>query len=238
MSHGPYLALVLLLVAAVASVRQSAAWRIWPIAGALAIAAAPGLKNVVHMWSKLSATAVFAAILVLTVLWRPPLHPGDILHFSVGPLKFGLAASAVRFAALVAAKTVIAIVSLTAAYGALGDRGLLVALQSMRLPCFLVASLFLTLRYMHASFQAAAAARMAAAARGEPRRLAARAALAARIAGVLVLRGVERSERIGWAMVSRGFSGALPALPSQPATAVQWLFAVGIGCAAVLWVLA
>ncbi len=238
MHPGPYLALVLLLVAAAASVHPAAAWRLWVIGGALMVIAAPGLIEVRRMGARLAAAAVFVAMLVLSVLWRAPASPVDAVALRIGPVAVQLSRSALAFAGVVAAKAVVAVLGLSAATAVLGERGLLVGLQCLRVPGFVVSALFLTMRYIHVSAAAASAARMAAAARGEPRAVSGRAAVAARVIGALVLRGIERSERIGWAMVSRGFGGRLPALAGASAPAVQWVGALCTGVAALVWAIA
>ena len=237
MSPGPYLALTLLLIVAAASVTQASAWRLGAIAVVLVAITAPGLRRAGRILAKLAAAGVFIAILALSVLWQPPHSPTDTLSISLGSLQLCLSRAAVAFAGLIAAKAAVAVVALSGASALLGERGLVVGLQSLRLPPFVIATFFLTLRYIHVSAAAASAARLAAMARGEPRSLTARATVAGRIIGALVLRGIERAERIGWAMVSRGFSGALPSLVRSPAPAAQWLLALALGGAAVVWAL-
>jgi cobalt/nickel transport system permease protein len=53
-------------------------------------------------------------------------------------------------------------------------------------------------------------------------------------AGTLFIRSYERGERVYLAMVSRGYSGAMPVLQELGATRGQWLAALSVPAAAAL----
>lgn len=223
--YGPYVLLILLLVAAVASTPAGHWLRLAIAAAALWAATLPLARVRPRLGAQVAAAGFFLALLALGVLWRRPVSPADALPLHLGPASLTLSRAALALALFFLAKAAAALVGLVAASSAIGERGWLAGLQSLRLPGFVVASLMLMVRYLQVSATALETTRRAMALRGSPVGLSGRARFAGHAVGALVLRGIERGERVGWAMVCRGFTGRLPALAPAAAPAWQWLLA-------------
>jgi cobalt/nickel transport system permease protein len=113
-------------------------------------------------------------------------------------------------------------------------RGLLHGLERLRLPRSFLAILSFMVRYADVIAGEMRRMRIARLSRGyDPRTLLQARALAAS-AGALFLRSYERGERVHLAMVSRGWSGAMPVLDERRATATQWATALLLPAAAVV----
>lgn len=111
-------------------------------------------------------------------------------------------------------------------------RGLLHGLERLRLPRSFVAILSFMIRYADVIAAEMQRMKVARASRGyDPRNLLQVRALAAS-AGALFLRSYERGERVYLAMVSRGWSGAMPVLDDRRATSTQWATAMVLPVAA------
>ncbi len=233
--HGPYVLLVLLLVAAVASVPAGHWLRLAVAAVALWAATLPFARVRPRIGAQVAAGGAFLALLALGVLWRRPISPADALPLHLGSASVTLSRAALVLAAFFLAKAGTALVGVVAASTALGERGWLAGLQALRLPGFLVASLMLMIRYLQVSATALETTRRAMTLRGTPAGLRARARFAGHAVGALVVRGIEQGERVGWAMVCRGFTGRLPALAPSAAPRWQWLLASCCGVAALVF---
>ncbi len=234
-SYGPYVLLVLLLVAAVASVPAGHWLRLIIAAVALWAATLPFARVRPRLGAQVAAAGFFLALLALGVLCRRPTSPADVLSLSVSHASVTLSRAAILLAAFFLAKAAAALIGVIATSTAVGERGWLIGLQSLRLPGFLVASLMLMIRYLQVSATALETTRRAMALRGTPTGLRARARFAGHAVGALVVRGIEQGERVGWAMVCRGFTGRLPALAPSSAPAWQWLLASTAGAAALIF---
>jgi cobalt/nickel transport system permease protein len=230
-SSGPYVLLVLLLVAAAASVPAGHWLRLALLAAILWLATLPLARATPRLGSQVAAGGFFLALLALGVLWRRPVSPTDALLVPMGHTSVTLSRAALLLALFLVAKAGAALVGVVAASTALGERGWLAGLQSLRLPGFLVASLMLTVRYLQVSAVALETTRRAMALRGVPADLRSRARSAGHSVGALVVRGVEQGERVGWAMVCRGFTGRLPSLAPSRSPVWQWLLATSAGAA-------
>ncbi|HVM26107.1 MAG TPA: cobalt ECF transporter T component CbiQ [Mycobacteriales bacterium] len=113
-------------------------------------------------------------------------------------------------------------------------RGLLRGLERLRLPRSFVAILSFMVRYADVVAGEMQRMRIARASRGyDPKHLLQARALAAS-AGALFLRAYERGERVYLAMVSRGWSGAMPVLDERRATGREWATALALPAAAAL----
>jgi cobalt/nickel transport system permease protein len=237
-SYGPYVLLILLLVAAVASVRAGHWLRLAVAVAALWVAALPVARVRPRIGAQVAAAGFLLALLALGVLWRRPVSATDALGLHLGTATLTLSRAALGVALFFLAKAAAALVGLVAASTAMGERGWLAGLQSLRLPGLVVASLMLMVRYLQVSAAALETTRRAMALRGSPTGVSGRARFAGHAVGALVLRGIEQGERVGWAMVCRGFTGRLPALAPDGAPAWKWLLAGGAGAAALALALA
>ena len=105
-------------------------------------------------------------------------------------------------------------------------RDLILGLQRLRVPRALTTIAAMMLRYVDVVVDEARRMRTARLARGDnPRWLSQSRALAASI-GSLFVRSYERGERVHRAMISRGWTGALPVTDTQPAGPRLWLTAL------------
>jgi len=102
------------------------------------------------------------------------------------------------------------------------SRDLLAGLERLHVPRTMVAILSFAVRYSAVLVQETRRLQVALAVRGGGRpRLRHLRAVAGGV-GALFVRGYERGERVQRSMVVRGWTGALPALESSPASALQW----------------
>ena len=118
------------------------------------------------------------------------------------------------------------------------------AMRAVRIPRLLVAMFGLMWRYLFVLVDEAMRLMRARAARSGAHEvsgaktgggLAWRARVAGGMAGNLFLRGIERSDRIYVAMLSRGYNGEVRSLPLQALTSANWLtLFIGIALLAVL----
>ncbi|MFC8045467.1 cobalt ECF transporter T component CbiQ [Nocardia sp. NPDC057353] len=96
-------------------------------------------------------------------------------------------------------------------------------LTRLRAPGLVVTIVVLMLRYVDVIADEAARMRLARLARGDDPRSLAQVAATARGVGALFLRSYERGERVHLAMLSRGFTGAVPDFGTAPAATRDWL---------------
>lgn len=124
---------------------------------------------------------------------------------------------------IVAKGTLGVLVSLTLA-ATTSSTELLLGLRRLRAPQLLVTIATLMVRYLDVIVAEAGRMRVARISRGHDPRFLWQAAATARGVGSLFVRSYERGERVHLAMVSRGWSGAMPEIvpPSRP-TASTWL---------------
>lgn len=112
---------------------------------------------------------------------------------------------------------------------------LLLGLQRLRAPNVVVTICTLMLRYLDVIAGEARRMRMARISRGHDPRFLWQAGAVARGIGTLFIRGYERGERVHLAMLSRGWTGTMPALAERPASARQWAAGLTpVACAAAL----
>ena len=142
----------------------------------------------------------------------------------VGPLSFsepGLAG-----AALLLAKATIGVLAAIAFATTTDPRDLVRALQALRLPSTLVQILAFMVRYLGVVTDEMARMRVARESRGFQARTVSAWPAVATSAGALFLRSYERGERVHLAMLSRGYTGALPVTDPLRASARDWLVAL------------
>jgi cobalt/nickel transport system permease protein len=105
-------------------------------------------------------------------------------------------------------------------------RDLPAALTRLRVPAMFTTVIVLMLRYVDLLVAEAGRMRLARVSRGDDPRTLRQAAATARGAGALFLRSYERGERVHLAMLSRGYTGAVPVYGSPTPTARTWLLAL------------
>jgi cobalt/nickel transport system permease protein len=133
---------------------------------------------------------------------------------------------------IVAKGTLGVLVSLTlAATTALPE--LVAGLQRLRAPAVVTTVVTLMVRYLEVVAGEARRMRLARLARGHDPRLLHQLGATARGVGALFVRSYERGERVHLAMLSRGWTGALPTA-GRAATAAQWAAALGAAGAVAL----
>ncbi|MDN5933671.1 MAG: cobalt ECF transporter T component CbiQ [Pseudonocardia sp.] len=101
-------------------------------------------------------------------------------------------------------------------------RDLLLGLQRLRAPSLVVTIATLMLRYVDVIAGEARRMRMARISRGHDPRFLWQAGATARGVGALFIRSYERGERVHLAMLSRGWTGDMPALSDAVTTRRQW----------------
>lgn len=100
---------------------------------------------------------------------------------------------------------------------------LVAAASALRVPAPLVQTVAFLLRYLDVLGERAAAMRASAAARGYGPRSPRRFAAAGTMLGALLLRSLDRSERVHRSMLARGYTGTLPSLRPPRLRGVDWL---------------
>jgi cobalt/nickel transport system permease protein len=114
------------------------------------------------------------------------------------------------------------------------QRDLLVGLQRLKVPALVVQIVAFMVRYIDVIADQMARMRLARAARGFVPRGPRSWPVLARSAGALFIRSFERGERVHLAMLSRGYTGALPELSGQRGTLRAWASAAALPLAAVV----
>jgi cobalt/nickel transport system permease protein len=102
-------------------------------------------------------------------------------------------------------------------------RDLLVGLQRLRAPALVTTIATLMLRYLDVIGAEARRMRLARLSRGHDPRFLWQAGATARGIGALFLRSYERGERVHLAMLSRGWTGAMPVLTPDTTTRADWV---------------
>ncbi len=115
-------------------------------------------------------------------------------------------------------------------------RDLLLGLQRLRVPALVTTIATLMLRYADVITGEARRMRLSRISRGHDPRFLWQAAATARGVGALFVRSYERGERVHLAMLSRGWTGAMPPMADAPTTSRQW--AAGMSAVLVAAVLA
>lgn len=111
-------------------------------------------------------------------------------------------------------------------------RELLAGMQRLRLPALLVEITSFMIRYADVVTGEMRRMRIARESRGFEGRHLGHVRVVAQSAGALFVRSYERGERVHLAMLSRGYSGALPLIDDRPVTAAAWTTALALPVAA------
>jgi cobalt/nickel transport system permease protein len=111
-------------------------------------------------------------------------------------------------------------------------RELLLGLQRLRLPPLLVQIASFMVRYGDVITDEMRRMRVARLSRGFRARGVRQWGVLAKSAGALFIRSYERGERVHLAMVSRGYTGAMPVIDEAPASRSQWCGAAALPLAA------
>lgn len=196
---------------------------------ALAVTAPPG------GWSIIALVAGLAALLALAVRLPPQRLLHTLLHAAPFLLLAGLTfphSGPASPALSVLARAVTALVLLVTLRHALGEMPLLAAMRGFGLPPTLVLVMALALRFTGVISHELRRLLRAARSRS-PRALGPR--LAAAAAALVLVRSMERSERVHRAMAARGFDGQSLALASPPLACRDWLAVALIASAAAIW---
>lgn len=107
-------------------------------------------------------------------------------------------------------------------------RELLTGLERLRMPALVVQIMSFMVRYLDVIDGEVRRMHVARLSRGFTPRDVRQWGVVARSAGAMFIRSYERGERVHLAMVSRGYTGQMPALGSQAATSRQWLVAAAL----------
>jgi cobalt/nickel transport system permease protein len=99
-------------------------------------------------------------------------------------------------------------------------------MSALRVPAVMTSIAGFMIRYLELIFSELGRMRMAMSSRGYDPRWLSQARPIATGAGALFVRSYERGERIHSAMLSRGFTGAMPTLVKTRATPVSWVLAL------------
>jgi len=113
-------------------------------------------------------------------------------------------------------------------------RDLVSGLSRLRVPAMVCVIATLMLRYLEVIVAEARRMRLARISRGHDPRFAWQLGATVRSVGALFLRSYERGERVHLAMLSRGYTGTMPAFTSASASRATWSLALLPAVAAVL----
>jgi cobalt/nickel transport system permease protein len=113
-------------------------------------------------------------------------------------------------------------------------RDLVSGLSRLRVPAMVCVIATLMLRYLEVIAAEARRMRLARISRGHDPRFAWQLGATVRSVGALFLRSYERGERVHLAMLSRGYTGTMPAFTSASASTATWAAALLPAVAAVL----
>jgi len=196
------------------------------------------------------------ALAIAAALLAARIPPGAVARRVVMEAPFLLFAAALPFIALgertrvlgvslsvpglygawnIVAKGTLGVLVSTVLAGTTATRDLLAGLQRLRVPDLLIQIMSFMVRYAVVVSDQMRRMRVARESRAFSASHLGHAKVIARSGAALFIRSYERGERVHLAMLSRGYSGALPALGSSPASARTWLtgLAPAIGAAAV-----
>lgn len=232
----PKVAAAVAFVMVLALTPRSAAPVALPVLGLLVLAAAVAAR--LRPGFVVRRLAVIVPFLGLALLL--PLVSGGP-RTAVGPLS--LSSEGLRAGAVIGAKTTIGALTSIVLSGTTASTDIVAALGRLGVPRVLVAIAGFMLRYLDLIAGELGRRRVAMASRGfRPRSLAQAKPLAGAL-GTTFVRSYERGERVHHAMVTRGFTGTMPALAPTRARTADWLAAalfplVGAAAVAAAWLAA
>jgi cobalt/nickel transport system permease protein len=151
-------------------------------------------------------------------------------------LGLSLSASGLLSGWNVVAKATVGVLASILLAATTSQRDLLVGLQRLKVPALLVQIVAFMVRYLDLIADQMARMRLARTARGFVPRGPRSWLVLARSAGALFIRSYERGERVHRAMLSRGYTGALPEMSGARGTVGAWARAATLPVAAVMTV--
>ncbi|MEV6313860.1 cobalt ECF transporter T component CbiQ [Streptomyces sp. NPDC051776] len=211
------LAAVLCFVLAVVSTPREAVWAFGAYALLLAAVAATARVPPGFLLRRMLIEVPFVAFAVL----MPFVAGGP--HIEVAGLS--LSASGLWGAWNILAKGTLGVAASVLLSATTELRELLLGLQRLRMPPLLVQIASFMIRYGDVIGDEMRRMRIARASRGFEARGVRHWGVLAKSAGALFIRSYERGERVHLAMVSRGYSGAMPVIDEVSATRAQWSYA-------------
>jgi cobalt/nickel transport system permease protein len=152
----------------------------------------------------------------------------------VDVLGIGLSEAGLWTAFGIAAKATLAVLATGVLAATTPLPSIAAGLERLRAPRQLTAIAGFAIRYLQVVLDELARLRLARTARGDDPRWLWQARAAARCAGALAVRCLERGERVHRAMLARGFDGRMPAVAfdDAPAPAAAWAAALALPAAA------
>lgn len=187
----------------------------WPrfVAYALLIAIGILACRVPIGWlAKRAALMAPFVVAVAVPVFLAPATEGDSLLLPI--VGASVSRAAVLLLASVAVKGMLSVMTISLLIAVTGFQRMLRALQSLRVPRLFVTLMSFMWRYVGVLADEAARMMRARDSRGRPRELTRRARVAGHMAGSLFIRSYERAERVGQAMVARGYDGTVRLLLS------------------------
>lgn len=176
---------------------------------------------------RLLAANAFVAFLWLFLPWSTP----GAAVAQWGPIT--ITTEGLRLSLMITIKCNAIISAMIALLATMPVRELAAAMSRLRLPGRLVTLFYLTVRYIHVVHGESMRMRQAAAVRCfRPRTDLLTYRTYANFVGSLLVRSVDRAERIYAAMRCRGFSGCFPRFSHAAARVGDWVFLAAICCAA------
>ncbi|MGD2136594.1 MAG: cobalt ECF transporter T component CbiQ [Gemmatimonadales bacterium] len=187
----------------------------WPRFAAYALLAAVGVLacGLPPGWL-VKRTALVAPFVVAVGISVAVTRPGEGDALALPLVKAVVSRRAMLLLASVGVKGVLSVTAVSMLIGVIGFQRVLRALQSLRVPRLFVTLLSFMWRYIGVLADAAMRMMRARDSRGRPPELRRRARVAGHMAGSLFLRSFERAERVGQAMVARGYDGTVRLLVS------------------------
>jgi cobalt/nickel transport system permease protein len=222
-AHGKLLALLGFVLIVVATPR-TAFWAFGAYAALLAFAVALARLPPLLVLRRMAIEVPF----VVFALVLPFLAAGE--RVDVGGVS--LSAHGLLAAWNILAKGTLGVAASVVLAATTSARDLLVGVQRLGAPELLTQIALFMVRYGDVVTAEAARMRTARAARGFDARNLRHSAVLAHAAGALFIRAYERGERVYVAMLSRGYTGQLPAIGAQPVRAGQWLAVAALPAAA------
>jgi cobalt/nickel transport system permease protein len=187
----------------------------WPkfVAYGLLVAVAVLVCRVPPGWiaRRAALVAPFVIAVAATVVFTPATE-GDSLTLPM--VSATVSRDMMLLLAAVAVKGVLSVTAISVLVAVTGFQRMLRAMQTLYVPRLFVALLSFMWRYVGVLAEEALRMMRARDSRGRPPELTRRARVAGHMAGSLFLRSFERAERVGQAMVARGYDGTVRSLLS------------------------
>lgn len=218
----PRVRLLLVLVVACAVV-FSEQWL--PLFAFTALAVHLWIQSPVKVKAGLKRIAAVDGLIVLTVVLLPFTEPGETAFVLAG---FNVSQAGLSLATMILLKANIILITVMALCAGLNALTLSHALAELKMPHQLVLMMQLSIRYISVMGQEFARLRCAMKARGfRPNNSLHTLRSYGYLFGMMLVRAMERADRIWFAMKCRGFNGRFPAAGTQPLTAYDRCYFVG-----------